>query len=131
MTDKEQEEAFLLSFREHPEDELNHLAYADWLEERGRDSEAQHHRWWSWEWETAYGWLKSFFDKYPDMDFESTVRELELVGQAPENLDYSVGWEERDLSTFAMMFRIYIRDPGWHAISNDPEEVFPYRCPTC
>lgn len=42
MSDEDLDNAFLAAIREHPEDDAPRLIFADWLEERGRSSDAAH-----------------------------------------------------------------------------------------
>lgn len=52
--------AFLKSLQENPYDKVTRLAFADYLEEQGMDSEAQEQRSWTPEKQKAEEWLRKF-----------------------------------------------------------------------
>jgi uncharacterized protein (TIGR02996 family) len=54
------EEAFLLAVQQAPEDDAPRLVFADWLDERGREDEADRYR----RWRESKQWLEDFANSY-------------------------------------------------------------------
>lgn len=63
LDDALQRRAFEAELKVNPYDELCHRAFADWLEERGFDDEAAHHRLWTPVWQAASDRLLAYCKK--------------------------------------------------------------------
>ncbi len=70
-----QQLAFLKAIEENPADRANRLVYADWLEERGLDDEAQAQRDWviSPLKKRSEDWLRNFAEGSADLSFEELM----------------------------------------------------------
>lgn len=57
---RDQMARFEAALASNPRDEALHKVYADFLDECGMDSLAEHHRLWTHEWQDSYEWLEKF-----------------------------------------------------------------------
>ncbi len=76
-------ESFEQTLEENPYDEVTHKVFADWLDERGCPDEAEFHRGWTKEWQTASDYLHALAISL-DLSYPS------LIGAAEHYVNHAV-----------------------------------------
>lgn len=107
-------------------DQTSRLVYADWLNERGRDDEAEFQRRWTPEWQRSEDWVKAFCERV-NLNYGYFIGEaakhLDTGEDIACNLDTSNGTMDEDMAEVWRNVAIVLR----HEV-DEHRDTDPFTC---